>query len=226
MESENDSFHSGVFSKEELVRRIHLTADNPKKLFVTPLIDEEKQVDHSTITIRLASEFVLFRRAKYSNIDPLNLVQNDLKRPSPYEYQERVYVELGDRIILHAHQMILGSTLEYIGLPEDMIGQITSRSSWGRLGLITATASIVHPTFKGVLTLELVNDGDTPITLYPGSQIAQILLLYAEPQKQGKIIETRYLYDTSPQFSQIYKDKEWPIILKMRKEKGKFPRDY
>ena len=33
---------------------------------------------------------------------------------------------------------------------------------------------MVQPGYKGSLTLELVNEGDTPIALYPGLRVAQL----------------------------------------------------
>ena len=51
---------------------------------------------------------------------------------------------------------------------------VVGRSSWGRLGLIVATAIGVHPGFAGPLTLELRNLGETPLRLYPGQPIAQL----------------------------------------------------
>ncbi|MGX9390543.1 dCTP deaminase domain-containing protein [Nitrobacteraceae bacterium UC4449_H16] len=46
--------------------------------------------------------------------------------------------------------------------------------TWGRLGMIVATAVGIHPGFAGSLTLELRNLGGAPITLYPGQTIAQL----------------------------------------------------
>ena len=40
--------------------------------------------------------------------------------------------------------------------------------------MIVATAIMVQPGFAGCLTLELVNDGESPIKLYPGARVAQI----------------------------------------------------
>lgn len=207
-------------SKEELRRRINLKPSDKSKLFVTPLIDSENQLDHSTVTLRLGTEFILFRKTKYSYFDPLKLLRDqEINIPSS-DYQERTYVELGQSIIIHPHQLILGCTLEYIGLPYDLIGQITARSSWGRLGLVIETANIIHPTFKGVITLELTNYGDTPITLYPGSRVAQILLTYSGMREDESSSSTKYLYETSPGFSRIFKDPEWAIIKKIRDNVG------
>jgi dCTP deaminase len=93
------------------------------------------------------------------------------------EYRdERVVVELGDHLMLHPGQFILGSTLEFVRMPTHMVGQVLGRSSWARLGLIVATAVVVQPGFGGVLTLELVNMGNVPMKLRPGLRIAQLMV--------------------------------------------------
>ena len=65
-------------------------------------------------------------------------------------------------------------TLEWIKLPANLQGIVTARSSWAREGLSIATASLIHPGYKGVVTLELANLGQIPLSLYPGLRIAQI----------------------------------------------------
>jgi hypothetical protein len=52
---------------------------------------------------------------------------------------------------------------------------VTSRSSWGRRGLIIATATAINPGFRGTITLELVNHGNVPLVPYPGISVAQII---------------------------------------------------
>ena len=79
------------------------------------------------------------------------------------------------------------------------------RSSWGRLGLIIATATAVSPCFKGSITLELVNLGEAPLVLYPGVRIAQLVVHTVEGIGT---YEGRYTCPTGPEFSRIYLDKE------------------
>ena len=86
------------------------------------------------------------------------------------------YVRFGDKFVLHPHSFVLGITMEWIRLPKDKAGYVTSRSSWGRRGLIIATATGVHPGFSGCLTLELANAGKIPIALYPGMAICQFFI--------------------------------------------------
>jgi dCTP deaminase len=75
--------------------------------------------------------------------------------------------------------------LEYVTLPPTVFCQVASRSSWGRLGLVVATASVVQPGFKGCLTLELANLSDSPVALYPGLLIGQLVFYEVKPGEKG-----------------------------------------
>jgi dCTP deaminase len=97
---------------------------------------------------------------------------------------QQLYVPLGDAVTIHPHQLILALTLEYIRLPSDLMAYVVGRSSFGRLGLIIATAIGVHPHFFGPLTLELRNLGEVPVRLYPGQTIAQLFFHELDPPER------------------------------------------
>ena len=86
------------------------------------------------------------------------------------------YVPFGEKFILHPRTFVLGITLEWVRLPKTLAGFVTGRSSWGRRGLIIATATGVHPGFTGCLALELSNVGEMPIPITPGLAICQLFL--------------------------------------------------
>ena len=70
---------------------------------------------------------------------------------------------------------MLGQTLEWVELPDDLVARLEGKSSLGRLGLlIHSTAGYVDPGWKGTLTLELSNVANLPIALYFGMRIGQI----------------------------------------------------
>jgi len=128
-------------------------------------------------------------------------------------YQEKVSIKYNDRIMLHPNQFILGSTLEYVKLPEDVIAYIIGRSSWGRLGLIIATATLINPGFAGVITLELTNVGEVPISLFPGLRIAQISFHKCDFYHKTEWTDPgKYFGSTGPSFSQIYKDRDLALL--------------
>lgn len=150
-------------------------SDRAKKLVITPMLDREKQVGPGSVDLRLGTEFLEVSRRDSQGIDPF-----DTATRSPAKDDASSYVPLGDRFIMHPGQFVLGATLEFLVMPNTMTGQVLSRSSWGRLGLLVATAVAVQPGFRGVLTLELVNTGTVPIVLRPGLRIAQLQLWKSE----------------------------------------------
>ena len=84
-------------------------------------------------------------------------------------------IEDGNYFALGPGQFVLGSTVENIELPNDIMARLEGKSSLGRIGLlIHATAGYVDPGWRGHLTLELSNVSAMPIMLYPGMKISQI----------------------------------------------------
>ncbi len=78
---------------------------------------------------------------------------------------------------------MLGSTLERVTLPDDLVARLEGKSSLGRLGLlIHSTAGFIDPGLDGHVTLELSNVANLPITIYPGMKIGQLSFMQmAEP---------------------------------------------
>jgi dCTP deaminase len=83
-----------------------------------------------------------------------------------------------DPFMLHPGEFVLGSTLEHVEVPSDLVARLEGKSSLGRIGLlIHSTAGYVDPGWKGHLTLELSNVSNFPITLYHRMKIGQISFL-------------------------------------------------
>jgi dCTP deaminase len=188
-------------------------------LVIMPLLDT-KQVGPSSIDMRLGNQFIILRRAAVTHVDPTN--HKELTKQIQRS-QQKIRVSLHDAFIIHPGQLALGSTLEYLSLPKTLTATVEGRSSWGRLGLIIATACNIDPGFKGCITLELVNNGEVPIVLYPGIRIAQIVFHRAEQEADYRkkctesnnvkddimaLPETKYDCPIGPQFSRINQDKE------------------
>jgi len=80
-----------------------------------------------------------------------------------------------EAFMLHPGEFVLGSTLERIVVPDDLVGRVEGKSSLGRLGLlIHSTAGFIDAGFDGHITLELANVASLPITLYPAMKIGQV----------------------------------------------------
>ena len=198
-----------------LVREaIHSRLRDPetdRRLVVTPLLDRDQQVGPGSVDLRLGTEFLEVPRQNYSHMDPFKTEAIEAVIRSE---DRRFYVPLGDPFVLHPGQFVLGSTLEFLVMPNDLIGQVLSRSSWGRLGLLVATAVAVQPGFRGALTLELVNAGAVPITLRPGLRGAQ-LQLWESDQPTGDGYRSGGKYDAplGPQSNRLaWEDDERRIL--------------
>jgi len=99
-------------------------------------------------------------------------------RENQEELTELVEAVGDDPLILHPGEFVLGSTVERVRLPDDLVGRLEGKSSLGRLGLlIHSTAGFVDAGWDGYLTLELSNVANLPITVYPGMKIGQISFL-------------------------------------------------
>ena len=120
----------------------------------------------SSFDVRLDRFFRLFDNHKYPYIDPAEQ-QDDLTR--------LIEVKSDEAFILHPGEFVLGSTFEFVTLPNDVAARLEGKSSLGRLGLLThSTAGFVDPGFKGHVTLELSNTATLPIKLWPGMKIGQL----------------------------------------------------
>jgi deoxycytidine triphosphate deaminase len=120
----------------------------------------------SSFDVRLDRFFRLFDNHKYPYIDPSEQ-QDELTR--------LIEVAPNEAFILHPGEFVLGSTFEFVTLPNDIAARLEGKSSLGRLGLLThSTAGFVDPGFKGHVTLELSNTATLPIKLWPGMKIGQL----------------------------------------------------
>src|SRR5436305_373554 len=96
-------------------------------------------------------------------------------REQQEDLTELVEVDGDTPFVLHPGEFVLGSTLERIRLPDDLVARLEGKSSLGRLGLlIHSTAGFIDPGWDGHVTLELSNVANLPITIYPGMKIGQI----------------------------------------------------
>jgi dCTP deaminase len=160
------------------------------------------RVQPASVDLRLGDSFRVFHNHRTTAID--------LREP-PVNLTEEVVVAEG-AFVIHPGEFVLGRTLEWVELPDDIVARIEGKSSLGRLGLIVhATAGFCDPGWKGTLTLELNNLTRVPIKLYPGLPIAQLsfMTLDAPAERpygseglgshyQGQVAATESRYEGRP----------------------------
>ena len=127
---------------------------------------DESLMQPSSLDVRVARLFRVFRNSRYPYID-VKQAQEGLT--------ELVEVDGDEAFILHPGEFVLGSTLERVTLPDDLVARFEGKSSLGRLGLlIHSTAGFIDPGWDGHVTLELSNVANLPITIYPEMKIGQL----------------------------------------------------
>jgi dCTP deaminase len=147
------------------------------RIVIDPYVPEA--VQPSSVDLHLDRRFRVFRNNRYPYID--------VREEQP-ELTEMVEISGDDPFVLHPGEFVLGSTLEVVALPNDIVARLDGKSSLGRLGLlIHSTAGFVDPGWEGNLTLELSNVANLPITLYDGMKIGQISF-----QRMSSEVETAY----------------------------------
>jgi len=132
---------------------------------------DENLVQSSSLDLRLGNEFARYRDSEVIDV-----------RKGPGEVdilRAEEFIEIAPK------EFLLATTLEYIKLPPFLTAFVEGRSSLGRLGLFIENAGWVDAGFEGQITLELYNANRSPIRLYVGMRICQLVFarLDRNPEK-------------------------------------------
>jgi dCTP deaminase len=144
-------------------------APDPFVITPRPNLDKLEASGSASIDLRLGTWFVTLRHARMTHLRIDDWGTNT-------RLTKTHFVSFGDEYVLHPKSFVLSVTLEWLRIPKGVAAYVIGKSSWGRRGLIIATATGVHPGFTGCLTLELTNVGEIPIAIKPGMPICQLFL--------------------------------------------------
>jgi len=112
------------------------------RIVIDPL--GENAIQPSSVDLHVDRYFRVFRNDTTPFIDPKER-QEDLT--------ELVEVREGGAFILHPGEFVLGSTLERVALPDDLVARLEGKSSLGRLGLL------IHSSLPSSETVLVLVDG-------------------------------------------------------------------
>lgn len=68
----------------------------------------------------------------------------------------------------------IASAIEEFDMPADMVGIVHDKSTWARRGL-SVFNTVIEPSWRGFLTLELVYHGREKLVIPAGAGIAQVI---------------------------------------------------
>jgi len=136
-----------------------------KKLVFRPSLKGE-QIGPASIDLKLGPVFKVFHTERHSLLD--------VKKGLPEGFMKSYKMKDGERFILHPGSFVLASTREYIKVSDDMVVRVEGKSSLARMGILVHTAGFVDPGFEGGITLEISNQSNLAVAIYPGMYICQI----------------------------------------------------
>lgn len=182
-----------IIAAEEIANELENPKDQWDRLIITPSPDlnELRTSGAASVDLRLGRWFSTFRPSRIGYHDTYLTTSDEESSNVPNEARlaKSHYVRFGEGFFLHPRAFVLAVTLEWIRLPSNRAAYVIGRSSWGRHGLIIATATGVHPGFTGCLTLELSNAGEIPIKVKPGSPICQIFIHDAKRSPESRALD-------------------------------------
>ena len=180
--------------------RMGVEVEDPLVITPPPDLNDLSRSGSASVDLRLGTWFVSMRQPRMSHLevdDPASGAQ----------FTKTHYVPFGDSYFLHPRSFVLGTTLEWMRLPRDLAAYVIGRSSWGRRGLIIATATGVHPGFKGCLTLELTNVGEIPIAIKPGMTICQLFFHEVQGPEPEGVDRSQFAASRKPMVGRVSPDK-------------------
>lgn len=135
---------------------------------------QPEQVQPASVDLRLGEDFqILQAEQKYGTSEDYQKIPIDTKESTDQPMKEAT----ADSITIQPGECVLGTTMETVNLPADLLGEVEGRSSLGRLFIeVHKTAGVVDPGYRGEITLEIHNDNPAPVTLYKGQRVCQLLL--------------------------------------------------
>jgi len=159
---------------------------------------------------------------KYYRVSPHRMLKRvfDLSSGSEQNIAERFIEKTADNsgIYLKANEFILCSTQEKFTLPDNIVGLISGRSSYARMGVSVELSQIViQPGHNDTVPLQVKNNLPYPIVVYPHTPIAQVVffrtvsasaLPYSKNTSAkyvGRLADIRSRYFDDPQYAEINK---------------------
>lgn len=168
-------------------------------IVITPF--DKKNIQPASYDVTLGGEFRIFKNSQKAFLD----TKEDFS-----SFMELIKIPDGNPLIVHPGEFLLGTTLEKVKIPNNLVAQLMGRSSIGRLGIIVhATAGFIDPGFEGYITLEMSNMANIPIALYPGMRIGQLSFTRLSSDAKNPYSKKRgskYSGQKGPTVSRIWKD--------------------
>ncbi len=165
-----------------------------------PAVDLDAQLGPASLDLRLGYTFGVLDTRQATVIDTRQMDQYD-------DVLEEREAGPDEGIVVHPGEFMLGSTLETVHVPDDLVARIEGRSSYARLGIIPhAAAGYLDPGFSGQVTLEMQNLGSAPVVMYPEDRVCQLVfetMTGPAETPYGDRDSSKYMHQAGPTRSRL-----------------------
>jgi dCTP deaminase len=161
-----------ILTKNEILDYLSQHQEIEHRLFVSPLLEKD-QIGDTSIDLRLGHRFLVPEPSRLGVLDLIDL-HHEGRGVLKDSYRE-VRVPYGQYFTLHPRRSVQISTLEYLGIPFGLQGNVTLRASVSDM-LLIANVRQLHPGYRGIVTFSLISNAEFSIRLYPGIRVAELQL--------------------------------------------------
>ncbi len=159
-----------------------------EKPLISPFVGEKVKQDehgHKAISyglghygydLRIKPKFAVLRSNYLSYLDP---------KSNDHAWEVMDFSDKPDAIfVLEPNSIILTETVERFDMPNDLVGIVYTKSTYGRIGVCPPANPVLEPGWAGTLALTLVNNGRAPVRIYFNEGIAQVVFWRGQVPKQ------------------------------------------
>ncbi len=137
---------------------------------------ERSQVSQRKVSFGLSSYGYDFRLADVYSVPPS---ESQLPLDPKEDMRSRFKETKQDHFLLDPGAFVLGRSLEYFRIPRDVLTICSGKSTYARCGVLVNVTPF-EPEWEGHATLSISNTGRSPVKLYSGEGIAQLVFLSAD----------------------------------------------
>lgn len=116
---------------------------------------------------RVNRTYKIFRGGSSDELDPKQVA------PGLFEDFE------ADSCVVAPNSFVLAQSLEYFRIPREVLTICTGKSTYARCGVLVNVTPF-EPEWEGHVTMSICNLGPSPVRIYSGEGIAQLLFFQAD----------------------------------------------
>jgi dCTP deaminase len=170
--------------------------------FIVDPEPSESQFGPTSLDLHVGNDIRRYKPEFYETrgVD-LTINLDDVHIPDVGQFMERLPLETDGSILLKPKTLVIATTKERVEFPPQgkLAARVEGRSSYARLGLVIhMTAPTIHNTFRGQITLEIMNHGPIPLKIHPNrTRLCQLILERIE-EEPGAPLDSAFQDQNSP----------------------------